>query len=68
MRTGVFTKEGETGLILNVGQGSIGNFTLTLYFAAISRGLPWFFQNARRGHDVAPMGITTIRAREELCL
>jgi hypothetical protein len=60
--------EGETGLILNFEEGEDATFALSHYFSMTSPSLPWFSQNPRRGPGVAPNGITTIIAKEELCL
>ncbi len=60
--------EGETGLVLNLGEREGASIGLSLYFTIISRSLPWFFQNLGGGPAVAPNGITTIIAKEELCL
>jgi hypothetical protein len=60
--------EGETGLVLNLPEPEGASIGLSLYFPIISWSLPWFFQNPGHGPDVAPNGITTIIAKEELCL
>jgi hypothetical protein len=41
---------------------------LTLYFSDISTRLPWFLLKTGRGPAVAPIGVITIIATEELCL
>jgi hypothetical protein len=60
--------KGETELILNFDEREDAAFALTPYSPMISAWLPWFSQKLTRGHGVAPNGITTIIAKEELCL